>query len=135
PDLRLRVNAIEWYWAPTLFDQPPEAEVFTIRNLPDGGAEIRFGDGKRGARVPTGIDNIRVDYRFGAGAATPPAGSIGQFVKKARDQKTVVGPLPAQGGSDPESLDEMRTAAPRSALTMGRAVSIADFEALARSFS
>lgn len=135
PDLSLRANNILWRWVPTLFDQRPDAEVFTIRNLPDGGAEIRFGDGRRGARVPTGIDNIRVDYRFGAGAATPPAGSIAQFVRKAKDWTNVVGPLPALGGSDPESLDEMRTAAPRSALTMGRAVSIADFEALARSFS
>jgi hypothetical protein len=135
PDLTVRVNGIEWLWVPTLFDQQPAAEVFTVRNLPDGNAEIRFGDGKRGARVPTGVGNVHADYRYGAGAATPPPGSIGQFVRKSKPFKAVYGPLPAQGGSDPETIGEMRTAAPRSALTLGRAVSIADFEALALSFS
>ncbi len=135
PDLTVRVNGITWQWVPTLFDQKPDAEVYTVRNLPDGGAEVRFGDGRRGVRVPTGTGNIRADYRHGAGAATPPPGSIGQFVDKRRDYKAVYGPLPARGGADPESLAEMRTAAPRSALTMARAVSLADFEALARSFS
>lgn len=135
PDLTVRVNGIVWQWVPTLFDQPATAEVFTVRNLADGGSEIRFGDGKRGARVPSGVRNVTADYRFGATGKTPPPGSISQFAKKPKGLSEVLGPLPAQGGADPESAAEMRTAAPRSALTMGRAVSIADFEALARSLS
>ena len=46
----------------------------------------------------------------------------------------MVNPLPARGGADAESGAALRVAAPRSALTLGRAVSLDDFEALARGF-
>ena len=41
-------------------------------------------------------------------------------------------PVAADAGKDPDQPEELRTNAPRSALLFGRAVSAADFEALAR---
>ena len=40
--------------------------------------------------------------------------------------------VPADGASDAETLDDMRTAAPQSIRTLDRVVSLGDFEAFAR---
>lgn len=134
PDLAVRVAGIEWLRVDSFFGRRADDEVFVVRQQPDGGTRIIFGDGKRGARPPSGVDNVRADYRFGAGAASPPAGAISQVKTPVKGLATVRGPLPAAGGADPESAEELRTAAPAFALTLGRAVSLADFEALARSY-
>jgi hypothetical protein len=135
PDLTVRVNAIEWSRVDSFFGQKPDAQVYTVRQEADGGSRITFGDGKRGARPPSGVDNIRADYRHGAGAAKPPPGAINQIAVPVKGLATVRGPLEAVGGADPESAEELRTSAPAGALTIGRAVSIADFEALARGYA
>ena len=46
----------------------------------------------------------------------------------------VTNPVPADGASDAETLDDMRTAAPQSIRTLDRVVSLADFEAFTRSY-
>jgi len=135
PDLTVRVDGIEWTRVDTFFGQKPEAQIYTVRQQPDGTSRVTFGDGKRGARPPSGVDNIRADYRQGAGAAKPPPGAINQIAVPVKGLTTVRGPLAASGGADAESPDELRTSAPASTLTIGRAVSIADFEALARSYA
>jgi predicted phage baseplate assembly protein len=135
PDLTVRVDGLVWTRVDSFFGQPAGAEVYVVRSQPDGGAVIMFGDGKRCARPPSGVDNVRAGYRFGAGAATPPPGAINQIVRSIKTLASVRGPVAAVGGADPETADELRSAAPAAALTIGRAVSLADFEALARSFS
>ena len=75
--------------------------------------------------MPSGAGNIRADYRYGAGAAKPPAGSIWSIAKPTKGLLSVIGPVPARGGADAETADELRTSAPASALTLGRAVSLA----------
>ena len=135
PDLTVRVDGIEWTRVDTFFGQKPDVQIYTVRQQPDGTSRVTFGDGKRGARPPSGVDNIRADYRQGAGAAKPPPGAINQIAVPVKGLTTVRGPLAASGGADAESPDELRTSAPASTLTIGRAVSIADFEALARSYA
>jgi propionyl-CoA carboxylase alpha chain len=44
----------------------------------DGGAELQFGDGEQGERLPTGEETIRVTYREGLGAGNEGTGSAGQ---------------------------------------------------------
>lgn len=134
PDLVVRVDGIAWTRVDTLFGQKPDAKVYIVRQQPDGTGLIGFGDGKRGARPQSGVGNVHASYRFGAGAATPPPGSISQFVRMAPGLKSVSGPLAASGGADSETADDLKTAAPASALTIGRAVSLDDFEALALSY-
>ncbi|MGZ8281599.1 MAG: hypothetical protein ACXWUN_01460 [Allosphingosinicella sp.] len=135
PDLTVRVGGRVWTRANRFFGRGPTEEIYVVRQESDGSASITFGDGVRGARPPTGVSNIRADYRFGAGAAKPPPGTIDQLVKRVKRLAAVQGPLPATGGADAESAESLRTSAPAGALTLGRAVSLADFEALARSFS
>jgi hypothetical protein len=48
--------------------------------------------------------------------------------------RRVFNPLAAYGGSDGDAPEDIRLAAPASALTFGRAVSLVDFEAMARDF-
>jgi predicted phage baseplate assembly protein len=135
PDLTVRVGGLIWIRADTFFGRGPTEEIYVVRQEADGSATVTFGDGARGARPPTGVNNIRADYRFGAGAAKPPPGTIDQIVQRVKGLAAVRGPLPATGGADMETADDLRTAAPARALTLGRAVSLADFEALARDYS
>ena len=110
---------------------PPDAQIYIVRQDDDGNSVVTFGDGIRGARIPTGFNNVVATYRFGAGKLAPPAGSISQFAKPFKGLKTVRNPVAAFGGDDPEPADGLRTYAPRSALLLGRAISLLDMEAAA----
>ena len=132
--LQVRVNGILWREVPSFFGATATDEVYAVRADPDGTPRITFGDGVRGARPASGVGNVTATYRFGAGAAKPPAGTITQIARPVKGLRAVVNPLPARGGADAESGAVLRIAAPRSALTLGRAVSLDDFEALARGF-
>jgi hypothetical protein len=92
---------------------------------------VTFGDGVTGARLPTGSSNVVASYRFGAGASSPPAGSITKIARAAPGLRGVVNPVAAAGGADAEDAEAIRTLAPRSALLLGRAVSIQDMEVAA----
>jgi predicted phage baseplate assembly protein len=129
--LEIRVSGLSWTEVPTFFGQPPDAPVFTVRENDEGKAVIAFGDGVNGARVPTGVGNVVATYRFGAGASSPPAGSITQLARSIPGVKSVVNPVGAAGGADAEAAESLRKLAPRSALLLGRAVSILDMEAAA----
>lgn len=135
PQLTVRVDGLEWAYVESLYGRGPDERVYRVEMALDGAATIVFGDGVRGARPASGTANVTAGYRFGAGAARPAAGAIAQFSKPARDLSGVVGPLAASGGADAETFAEIGSAAPASTLSIGRAVSLADFEAMARSFS
>lgn len=130
--LAVRVGGILWSEVPSFFGAGPEDEIYIVRHGDDGGTEVTFGDGVRGRRLPSGVDNVVASYRFGAGAAAPPAGSVAQLARPVAGLSSVTNPLAAFGGADAEGPAELTTAAPRSALLLGRAVSIQDFEAAAR---
>ena len=59
-----------------------------------------LGDGIRGQRLPSGTDNVICNYRFGAEAACPPAGSVSQVSKPVKGLRSVKNFLPAFGGAD-----------------------------------
>jgi predicted phage baseplate assembly protein len=132
--LEVRVNAIKWREAPSFFGVGPDDEVYIVRQNDEGESVVTFGDGITGARLPTGVDNITATYRFGAGAAKPPAGAISQLARPVEGLRRVVNPVAAGGGADADQPKDIRKNAPNSALILGRAVSTADFEALAREF-
>lgn len=135
PQISLRVDGIEWRPVDTFFGLGPSDRVYRIDMAPDGGATVVGGDGLRGQRFPSGVRNIMATYRHGAGAAKPPPGSINQFARSAVGLSRVSQPLDAWGGADAETAAEMRSLAPTGALTLGRAVSLADFEAMIRGYS
>lgn len=132
--LEVRVNGIQWKEVSSFFGVGPQDEVYIVRQNDEQETSITFGNGTLGARLPTGVDNVVASYRFGAGAANPPAGAIGQLSRPVEGLRRIVNPVAAGGGADADQPENMRRNAPASALTLGRAVSLADFEALAREF-
>jgi hypothetical protein len=101
-----------------------------------------YVDGLQWAEVPSFYERRREDeiyvvayYRHGGGAMMPPAGSITQIAKPVTGLKSVRGPVAPYGGADAEPAGSLRQYAPRSALLLGRAVSLADLEAAAASYS
>jgi len=134
PELTVRVDNVEWQRVDTFFKAKSTDRVYIVRQDEQGEATITFGDGVRGARVPTGVNNIRATYRYGAGAAKPPPGTINQIAVPVKGLASVHGPLPASGGANAETATELRIQGPRCTLTLGRAVSVADFEAMARTY-
>src|SRR5690606_21202234 len=83
---------------------------------------------------PSGAGNVRARYRYGAGAASPPAGAIRQLARPVKGIRRALNPLAAFGGDDGDTGADIRKAAPNSALSLGRAVSLVDFEAIARGY-
>lgn len=132
--LEVRVNGIQWTEVPSFFGVGADDQVYIVRQNDQQETTITFGDGVTGARVPTGIRNVTATYRFGSGAAKPPVGAIGQVAKPVAGLRRVVNPVAAGGGQAGDRPQDIRTNAPNSALILGRAVSIQDFEALAREF-
>ena len=132
--LAVRVNGILWAEAPSFYGVRPEDEVFIVRQNEDNASIVTFGDGATGARLPRGVGNITATYRYSAGAPKPPANSITQIARAVPGLRQVFNPVAAGGGSDADSPADLRTNAPTSSLLLGRAVSLADFEALARQF-
>lgn len=128
--LTVWVRDLVWREVPSLFGAGPADPVFIVRQDDDGESWVTFGDGVRGARLPAGA-SVVARYRFGAGAASPPAGGINQLGKPVKGVSSVRNPVPAAGGADREPASQVRSYAPRSALLFGRAVSIQDMEALA----
>jgi len=130
--LTVWVRGIQWREVPSFFGVGPSDAVYIVRQDDDGESWVTFGDGVRGARLPAGAP-VTARYRFGAGAASPPAGGIVQLAKPVKGVSSVRNPVAAAGGADREPASQVRTYAPRSALLFGRAVSIRDMEALAAS--
>ncbi|WP_404337152.1 hypothetical protein AB2M62_01360 [Sphingomonas sp. MMS12-HWE2-04] len=135
PQITLWVDGLAWAFTDSFYGRKSGDRLFAIEMAPDGTATIIGGDGERGMRFPSGVRNIVASYRAGAGAAKPPPGSIGQFARAAAGLSRVTQPLAAWGGADAEKADEIRALAPAGALTLGRAVSLADFEAMIRGSS
>ena len=121
---------------PTLFGAGPRDRAYALRTDEQGKTYVQFGDGERGARLPSGSNNVRAKYRKGIGAAgNVKAGALAQLLDRPLGVKGVSNPAPASGGVDPESEDAARASIPLGVRTLGRAVSLLDYEDFARAFS
>ena len=134
--LELRVNGILWDQAASLYDLGSRDERYTVRHEEDGTAQLVFGDGERGARLPTGSENVTARYRSGLGLeGNLDAGRLTLLLTRPAGVREVTNPLPAAGGGAPESLTDARVNAPLSVTTLGRIVSLQDYEDFARAFA
>ena len=131
--LAVWVDGVRWSEVPFFVGQSATARVYTTATNEDGGTDVVFGDGRLGARLSTGVDNVVAEYRWGAGLASPGPASIAQLVDPFAGVATVINHEAAYGGEDAERPDELRTLAPKSALLLGRVVSPADAVAAAKS--
>ena len=74
---------------------------------------VVFGDGRSGARLPSGTNNVRATYRKGLGVdGNVVAGSLTQLMTRPLGLKSVSNPLPAEGGTDPEAASAARQSIP-----------------------
>ena len=134
PELLVRVAGIEWERRTSLHGAGPDDAAYVLERTPDG-TRVRFGDGVKGARLPTGTGNVSALYRKGTGwEGNARAGQVRNPKDKPKGLKAATNPLPAEGGIDEEPLDVTRRAAPESVLTLDRVVSLRDFEDAARSY-
>jgi len=134
--LEVTVNGVDWTEEPNLYQQPPSARVFSTLNQTGGNSDVLFGDSIEGSTLPTGQNNIQANYRVGSGlAGNVGAGSITTLMDRPLGVSGVNNPQAATGGQDAQSVDDIRANAPLSVLTLGRAVSITDYQNYARSFA
>ena len=61
--LEVRVNDLLWHETPTLYGQEAKDRVYIARRDDDGNTAVQFGDGVTGARLPSGQNNVRAQYR------------------------------------------------------------------------
>ncbi len=133
-ELEVRVNRERWHEVPSLYARGPTERVYTLGQTDDGETLVTFGDGVTGARLPSGALNVVARYRTGLGlAGRMRAGQLETPLERPVGLRAVTNPLPADGGADPEPRDDARAAAPTTVRTFGRAIALADFEALATS--
>lgn len=134
--LQVRVDGILWTEAASLLDVGPTDEVYVVRIDDDGATRVVFGDGVHGKRLPTGGLNVRALYRSGMGVL----GDVGDetlslLKKRPLGVRSVINPSAAKGAAAAESLEEARVRGPQSVRTLGRIVSLTDYEDFARSFA
>lgn len=134
--LEVKVNGETWAEVPSLFEQKPTRKDYSTLNESDGTTDIKFGDGVEGALLPSGQHNVVANYRIGLGASgNVAANSLTMLMDRPLGVNAVTNPEPATGGQDPQSIDDIRSNAPLTVLTLGRAVSLSDYENYAATFA
>ncbi|HTT88805.1 MAG TPA: hypothetical protein VMF65_04565 [Acidimicrobiales bacterium] len=129
--LQVFVSGVRWTEVPTFYQQPAGAQVYVIDRAADGTATVRFGDGVNGARLTSGSGNVTATYRYGSGAASPPAGRLTTILKQQPNLASIQNPVAVIGGEDPQSADDVKANAPASVFSFGRAISAVDYEVVA----
>jgi predicted phage baseplate assembly protein len=134
--LEVRIGGVLWREAESLFRRGAQDRVYTLRREEDGRTTIGFGDGITGARLPTGADNVTARLRQGIGAA----GLVGEdrltlLATRPLGVRGVTNPVAAEDAAEPEGADSIRASAPLRVLTLGRVVSVQDYEDFARAFT
>ncbi|MET0828498.1 MAG: putative baseplate assembly protein [Microbacterium sp.] len=124
-------GTFEWTALQDLLGSSADQRAFVIETEDDGTAILRFGDGEYGA-APVPGTVFAADYRVGNGRS----GNVGRetlahIVTGLTEVLAVSNPLPAAGGADPETSDEIRRDAPATLAVQERAVTASDYEAMA----
>lgn len=129
PELQIYVNNRLWKRVASFFGRKPDEEIYIVREDPDNTSWVQFGDGKTGARVPSGIKNVTAVYRSGTGAfgALKEKTKVQASAKLDRLDKIQM-PQSAFGGAQPEDGENARAAAPGKIQSLDRLVSLEDFE-------
>jgi hypothetical protein len=118
-------------WQPErdLLESGPFAREFVAETEDDGTATLRFGDGELGAPPVSGL---AATYRVGNGdAGNVGAGAIVNAATALAGIVSLRNALPAAGGVEPETLEQVRQYAPQAFRTQERAVTEADYAAVA----
>ena len=129
PELQIYVNGRLWKRVSSFFGRKPDEEIYLVREDTDNNSWVQFGDGKTGARLPSGIKNVVAMFRTGTGAFGPleVEAKVQPGARLDRLDKIQL-PGVAAGGSEPEDGENARQAAPGKIQSLDRLVSLQDFE-------
>ena len=134
--LEVYVNDVRWQEVENLIKLSPTDRAYITQTDSDGNTTIIFGDGEHGARLPSGIENVRAIYRSGIGkSGNVAAEKITQLAMQPLGLSGVLNPIAATGGADPESDYEIRRNASVRVTSLNRAVSVQDYANFARTFT
>ncbi|MDY6795808.1 MAG: putative baseplate assembly protein [Actinomycetota bacterium] len=132
----VREYGIEWEQLASLHNIGPGKQGYIVRHDDNGDVSITFGDGKQGACLPSGQENVVATYRSGIGADGEVAADSIKLLKAGPlGIRGVINPIESSGSQEPETRDNARDNAPRTVLTMDRIVSLQDYEDFTRTFA
>ncbi|MGB7923288.1 MAG: putative baseplate assembly protein [Pyrinomonadaceae bacterium] len=134
--LQVRVNDILWHETDSFAGLMPKDRKYTTKTDDKDQTTILFGNGREGARLQTGVENVKAVYRTGIGrGGNVKAQQISIVVTKPLGVKEVINPLAATGGADREDRDHIRRNAPLAVTALDRLISTQDYEKFARTFA
>jgi hypothetical protein len=128
---------VRWHQVSDFHQSGPASRHFTLDPIT---GRIQFGDGQQGKIPLVGGENIKaLKYGVHDGAAgNTKAGTITVMRNPSGDLaeiKSVTNPEASAGGSDAETVAEVKRRGPQRLKSRDRAVTLEDFEALAREAS
>jgi hypothetical protein len=125
-------TSANWKAVRDLLGSEPTSTDFAVEVENEGTAYIRFGDGQHGIRPPNGTE-FTAHYRVGNGAAgNIGADSLFHASGQVQGVLSLRNPLPARGGRDPETIEEVRQYAPSAFRVQERAVTPDDYALMAQ---
>lgn len=139
PVVRLKLLGSEWQPQLDLLASEEFAQDFVAEVDAQGRTTLRFGDDVNGRRPPAGT-RFTATYRVGNGTAgNVAAGALVRLAPREGASGILDGglidrvwnPLPARGGTDPESIDRVRQNAPFAYRVPERAVTEDDYARVA----
>lgn len=116
-------------WTPRrdLLSSAADAPEFVVEVEGDLRATLRFGDDEHGARPDSGTE-FTATYRVGNGLeGNIGAGALRHIVTPHAEVIGVRNPMPAAGGTEPESIEDARKNAPEAFRVQQRAVTPEDY--------
>jgi Baseplate J-like protein len=125
---------VRWHEMPDFRASQPRDRHYVVDRL---AGQIQFGNGAQGLPPPAGTSNVRLRwYRTGGGSSgNKPANTVTNLKSSAAHVDKVRNYFPASGGSDTESLAELRARFPSELRHHDRAVTPEDYEDLAKAAS
>ncbi|TMA10738.1 MAG: putative baseplate assembly protein, partial [Deltaproteobacteria bacterium] len=120
---------VRWHEVENFFDSQPGSRHYLCDPIK---GELTFGDGRKGWVPPVARDSIKCEYRLGGGVA----GNVGANTLTVLKQsiafvQNVTNPFAAQGGADPESIEEAKSRGTFAIKNRDRAITAEDYESLA----
>ncbi|MFZ0388995.1 MAG: putative baseplate assembly protein [Calditrichia bacterium] len=131
---RLLETWVRWQETGDFLDSGSESRHYLLDRA---GGSLQFGDGVQGKIPPPGNDNIQA-FRYQAGggkSGNVEAGEIKMLKSSVAGVDGVINPIAADGGAETATLDEMLKIGPARIRHRNRAVTVSDFESLARQAS
>jgi hypothetical protein len=130
-ELTLEDNTPAWTPQRDLLNSSATAREFVAEIEADGFATLRFGDNQNGQR-PGGGEQFTAIYRVGNGLeGNIGADTIAHIVSDLGAITQVRNPLPAVGGLEPETIEQVCQQAPFAFSIQQRAVTAKDYAAVA----